>query len=197
MEHYFTEESTSKSEPKEIKLIYDKKVYPFITDQGVFSKGGLDFGTELLLKASMDRLEGEVLDLGCGYGPVGVLVYLNRGLICHMVDINKRALALAEKNLALNKARGKVYYSDGFSSVDRRFNTILFNPPIRRGKEIIYKLFEDARDHLLPGGRLIIVIQKKQGMASARKKLQEIYTSVTTLDKKAGYYVLEARLEKL
>ncbi len=195
MEHYFTEESTSPSEPREIKLFYNGRAYPFITDHGVFSKDRLDFGTEVMLKASMDRLEGSVLDLGCGYGPVGVLVNLERGLSCHMVDINRRALELARRNLKLNRAEGRVFYSDGFSEIEDKYDYILFNPPIRRGKELIYGLFSQARDHLKEGGSLIIVIQKKQGMASARKKLEELYERVEILDKKAGYYVLEASLE--
>lgn len=194
MEHYFSEKTKTPSDPKRIHLYFDNKSYPFITDHGVFSKEGLDFGTGLLLKTSMDRLSGKILDLGCGYGPVGVLVYLHRGLVCDMVDVNERALHLAKENLKLNRAQGNVFYSDGFSLITKKYDRILFNPPIRRGKELIYRLFEEAKDHLAPGGGLIIVIQKKQGMASAKKRLEELYTSVEVLDKKGGYYVLEARL---
>lgn len=195
MEHYFSEKTKTPSDPKRITLYFNKKGYPFITDRGVFSKDRLDFGTELLIKSSLNRLEGEVLDLGCGYGPVGILVYLHLGIVCHMSDVNQRALELAKKNLELNKAKGRVFYSDGFSKIDRSFDVILFNPPIRRGKEIIYPIFKEARQHLHPGGRLTIVIQKKQGMNSAKKRLEELFHSVVVLDKKAGYYVLEARRE--
>lgn len=194
MDHYFTEDARSQSEPREISLIYDNKTYRFITDQGVFSKNRLDFGTELLLKTTMEGLEGDVLDLGTGYGPVGVLVNLNRSISCDMVDVNRRALELARKNLELNRARGRVFYSDGFSRIDRTYDTILFNPPIRRGKELIYRLFEEAKSHLKEAGRLVIVIQKKQGMASAKKELERIYDRVEILDKRAGYYILEARI---
>ncbi|NLY36214.1 MAG: class I SAM-dependent methyltransferase [Tissierellia bacterium] len=194
MEHYFSEKTKTPSDPKRIELHFDNKSYPFITDHGVFSRDRLDFGTGLLLKTSMNSLSGKVLDLGCGYGPVGVLVYLNRGILCDMVDVNERALHLAKENLKLNRAQGEVFYSDGFSATEKAYDTILLNPPIRRGKEIIYGLFEEARHHLAPEGRLIIVIQKKQGMLSAKKKLEELYENVVILDKKGGYYVLEARL---
>lgn len=197
MEHYFTEESGSVSEPRKIDLYFDGQIYPFMSDHGVFSKDRLDYGTELLLKSTLPDLSGEVLDLGCGYGPVGVLVYLKTGLSCDMVDINRRALDLAEKNLELNRAQGKVFYSDGFSNIEKNYDVILLNPPIRRGKEVIYRLFSEAAAHLKEGGRLLIVIQKKQGMASARKKLEEIFHGLRVLDKKAGYYVLEARREKV
>ncbi|HZK09829.1 MAG TPA: methyltransferase [Clostridia bacterium] len=195
MEHYFSEKTKIPSDPKRITLYFNKKSYPFITDRGVFSKDRLDFGTDLLIKTSLDRISGEVLDLGCGYGPVGTLVYLHLGIVCHMSDVNQRALELAKKNLELNKAKGKVFYSDGFSKIDKKFDVILFNPPIRRGKETIYFLFKEARQHLYPGGRLMIVIQKKQGMKSAKKRLEELFANVVVLDKKAGYYILEARRE--
>ncbi len=193
MEHYYTENPNTPSEPKEITLYYEGEAYPFITDHGVFSKSKLDYGTNLLLKTSMESLEGKVLDLGCGYGPVGVLVYLHRKIICDMVDVNERALDLARKNLTRNHAKGNVFTSDGFSKIHEDYDAILLNPPIRRGKEVIYKLFEDAKEHLTPSGRLLIVIQKKQGMKSAKEKLESIYDEVNTLDKKGGYYILEAK----
>ena len=196
MEHYYSEQPNTPSEPTAIKLYYEKKAYPFITDHGVFSKARLDFGTDLLLKTTMDSLEGEVLDLGCGYGPVGVLVYLHKKIICDMVDVNERALDLARKNLKLNGAKGNVFSSDGFAKIEKNYDAILLNPPIRRGKEVIYRLFKEAKAHLAPGGRLLIVIQKKQGMKSAKEKLESLFVEVNTLDKKAGYYILEGKVDQ-
>lgn len=193
MEHYYSEQTDTPSEPKEIQLYFQGRAYPFITDHGVFSKNRLDFGTDLLLKTTMERLQGRVLDLGCGYGPVGVLVYLHKHILCDMVDVNQRALDLAKKNLKKNGAKGNVFSSDGFSQLEGFYDAILFNPPIRRGKEVIYRLFEEARDHLAPGGSLYLVIQKKQGMKSAKEKLESLFKEVHILDKKAGYYVLEAK----
>ena len=112
------------------------------------------------------------------------------------MDVNERALDLARKNLKLNGAKGNVFSSDGFAKIEKNYDAILLNPPIRRGKEVIYRLFKEAKAHLAPGRRLLIVIQKKQGMKSAKEKLESLFVEVNTLDKKAGYYILEGKVDQ-
>ncbi|WP_010652104.1 class I SAM-dependent methyltransferase [Oceanobacillus massiliensis] len=195
-EHYFSDKPQSKTSPKTWTYQLREKEYTFTSDVGVFSKNEVDFGSRLLINQFQEPdIAGEILDLGCGYGPIGISIagsYPERQVI--MVDINERALSLAEKNASLNQvANTAVVKSDRFSGlVERSFAAILTNPPIRAGKQVVHKMFEDSKAALLPNGELWVVIQKKQGAPSAMEKIENLFGNVEVVARDKGYYILRA-----
>ncbi len=191
-DHYYTENPASAHDERRIVLSILGQELTFTTDAGVFSRDGLDRGTELLLEA-LPELTGRVLDLGCGWGAVGVALgkkYPELGIV--MTDINSRAVELARRNLAANGVKAEVVQGDGFQSVAGDFDAIVTNPPIRAGKAVIYGLFAQARDRLRPGGALYLVIRKQQGAPSALKYLREIYAGAEVIDRGSGFHVIRA-----
>ena len=191
-DHYYTENPASAHDERRIVLSILGQELTFTTDAGVFSRDGLDRGTELLLEA-LPELTGRVLDLGCGWGAVGVALgkkYPTLGIV--MTDINSRAVELARRNLAANGVKAEVVQGDGFQSVAGDFDAIVTNPPIRAGKAVIYGLFAQARDRLRPGGALYLVIRKQQGAPSALKYLREIYAGAEVIDRGSGFHVIRA-----
>ena len=192
-DHYYTENPNSAHDERRIALRALGNDLTFVTDAGVFSRDGLDRGTEVLLEA-LPPLEGRVLDLGCGWGAVGVALGKRYpALDIVMTDINSRAVELARRNLAENGVTASVLQGDGFDAVEGRFDTIVTNPPIRAGKAVIYGLFARARDYLEPDGALYVVIRKQQGAPSALKYLKEIYSRAETVDRASGFHVLRAQ----
>ena len=133
-----------------------------------------------------------VLDIGCGYGPVGIAYKVfNPEANLVMTDVNDRALKLAKKNVELNRIDAEVHFSDSFSEIDSEYNLILTNPPIRAGKKVIYQIFADAHRHLKDRGQLIFVMNKKHGAPSAIKECESIYSLVEVINKKSGYYIIK------
>ena len=191
MSHYFSEKNeTLKSNPQKIAFRVNNTPLECITDHGVFSKDSFDRGTEILLQyVQVEDTYTTALDLGCGYGVVGI--YLNKvfGLDVDMVDINERALDLAKKNLELNHTKGNVFKSNGLDNVSRKYDLIVTNPPIRAGKETVYRFFEDSSEYLKENGTLYVVINKKHGADSAKRKLQTIYNTVNLAGRKKGFQV--------
>ena len=193
-DHYYTENPGSAHAERRIALRALGNALTFITDAGVFSRDGLDRGTELLLDA-LPPLKGRVLDLGCGWGAVGVALgkrYPELDIV--MTDINSRAVGLARRNLAENGVSATVLQGDGFAAVEGRFDAIVTNPPIRAGKAVVYALFDQAREHLNPGGALYAVVRKQQGAPSALKYLREIYSRAEIVDRGSGFHVMRAEL---
>ena len=191
-DHYYTENPNSAHDERRIALRALGNDLTFVTDAGVFSRDGLDRGTEVLLEA-LPPLEGRVLDLGCGWGAVGVALGKRYpALDIVMTDINSRAVELARRNLAENGVTAAVLQGDGFDAVEGRFDTIVTNPPIRAGKAVIYGLFARARDYLEPDGALYVVIRKQQGAPSALKYLREIYAGAEIIDRGSGFHVIRA-----
>ncbi|HOQ37624.1 MAG TPA: class I SAM-dependent methyltransferase [Acetivibrio sp.] len=193
MNHYYTQNPDT---PHDIGIIeYEVKgiKLQLTTDSGVFSKKKVDYGSNLLIN-SLPPASGNVLDIGCGYGVIGIsLAKLNPGSYVTMIDINERAVDLAEKNIKLNKVtNAKAMQSDGFSSVTDKFDMIVSNPPIRAGKKVIYPIFENSINYLNPGGAIFIVIQKKQGANSAFSKLEEIYGNCDVINKSGGYWIIRS-----
>lgn len=191
MSHYFTKtHDTLKSNPLEIAFRVHDEEFRMWSDDGVFSKSSLDRGTAVLLDIYRpSETVTSALDLGCGYGPIGLVMHELYGIQFDMVDVNDRAIALAKKNNELYKTANKVFYSDGFEHVEKTYDLIISNPPIRIGKEALYQLFTDARKYLNKDGVFVIVINKKHGALSALKHLDLTYEKVETLGKKKGFFV--------
>ncbi|WP_413304692.1 class I SAM-dependent methyltransferase [Bacillus sp. 1P10SD] len=195
-EHYYSRTQKVESDPKFWDFTLKNNLFRFKTDNGVFSKREVDFGSRLLIESfEMPQTAGFVLDVGCGYGPIGLSIakqYHDR--VVHMVDVNERAIQLSKENAALNKIENvKVYESDRLVSVkESNFAAILTNPPIRAGKQTVHDIFEQSYNHLVSTGELWVVIQKKQGAPSAIEKLKTLFSEVETIDKSKGYFIIKA-----
>ena len=191
-DHYYTENPGSEHEFRTVRCSALGVEAEFLIDAGVFSRDGLDTGTRALLEA-LPEPAGRVLDLGCGWGAVGVLLgkrWPKAEIV--MTDINRRAAELARHNLAQNGVTAQVFDGDGFENVPGDFDLIATNPPIRAGKAAIYALFADAKARLRPGGELYIVIRKQQGAPSALKYLREIFSEAEVVSRTAGFWVIRA-----
>ena len=193
-DHYYTRTPQSASRPAECSFTYRGIDLVFETDAGVFSRGEVDTGTRLLLEALPEEMHGEILDLGCGWGVIGISIARKwPGTKVTMADVNTRALDLSRKNAERNRAEVICAESDGMEALaDRNFDAVVTNPPIRAGKQVIYKMFADAAQRLKPGGALYLVIRKQQGAESCIRYLETIYAKVEKLDKSGGFWVLKA-----
>ena len=197
MDHYYSANPESESNEREIKYELKDRTFKFISDNGVFSKEHVDFATDFMLRTIIDdELEGSVLDMGCGYGVIGITVsnLCSKVSSVTLCDINNRAIDLATRNAERNRVvNANIFASDGFANVEGRFDIIITNPPIRAGKAVIYKMYEDAKEHLNDGGRFYLVINKKHGAPSTINYLNELYSEVEVLDKKAGFNVIRCK----
>ena len=193
MAHYFTNEELP-SDEKTIKCIINDIDFTFITDNGVFSKNGLDFGTRTLLEnLELDNIKGDVLDFGCGYGPIGIFISKVKNICVDMIDINLRSIDLSKKNSELNKVNTNVFYSNIYENIDKKYDFIISNPPIRVGNEILYKILFGAKNYLKDNGELWIVINKDQGAKTVMKNLEKEYT-VELVEKNKGFYIIKAKI---
>ena len=173
-----------------VDLLGEKMI--FLTDAGVFSKKMVDFGSQLLLKC-LEVNQGEtVLDVGCGYGPLGLSLAKAYGVQATMVDINNRALDLARQNAERNKVEATIFQSNIYEQVEGTFDHVISNPPIRAGKQVVHEIIEESKDFLETGGDLTIVIQKKQGAPSAKSKMEEVFGNCEIVKKDKGYYILRS-----
>lgn len=193
MKHYFTKNSNLKSKESDIYFKIKEKSFHFKTDNGVFSKSGLDFGSRLLIETILDIGDfNRILDLGCGYGPIGIIYkYFNNQSEVTMLDINDRATELSIKNCKINQQEAVVINNDGFEGLEESFDLIITNPPIRTGKKTIYKLFEDSYKHLNEEGQLVFVMNKQQGALSAIRFCEGIYKKVMVINKKSGFLIVQ------
>lgn len=191
-DHYFT--VSPESEHLHLSLNYNYRGYSlsFATDKGVFSRTEIDQGSDLLLSYLPETLNGSLLDMGCGYGTLGISIAKTiPSLTVDMVDVNERAILLTKENCQKNHVKANVFSSDGFSNVTEKYQTIVTNPPIRAGKQVIYAMFKEAKDHLLAQGALYIVIRKQQGAPSAKTYLETIFPSVSVIGKKSGFWIIQ------
>ncbi len=196
MAHYFTNDDV-KSNEKVINVIFKNKKYIMNTDNGVFSKKGLDFGTRTLLEnLPFEKLKGDVLDFGCGYGPIAIIVRDNSNVSVDAIDVNLRSLKLAQKNAILNKVDINFFESNIYENVIKKYDFIITNPPIRVGKEILYKILVEAKNYLKENGEVYFVINKEQGAKSVAKYLENYYL-VTIVDKNKGFYVINLKNKKI
>lgn len=201
MAYYFDKETNVTSNEKMLHVEIKGQIYKFYTDNNVFSKKYLDFGTRTLLESiDLTIIKGDVLDFGCGYGPIGI--YIKKICDCNvdMIDINDRALNLARKNGKLNKVDVNIFESDIYSNINKKYDNIITNPPIRVGKKVLYEILFKAKEYLKEKGCLYLVINKDQGAKSLYKDLQKVY-SVTILEKNKGFYIFKCQknwlIEKL
>jgi len=198
MEQYFTKNPTTEKEIYKFDWNIGKDRFYFYTSNSVFSKNGVDFGSMLLIETVIkenEKFNGRVLDLGCGYGPIGVIIaklLFNANVT--MSDINERALELTLMNAKENKTEGKieVINSEVFENIKDSYDMILTNPPIRAGKDVVFSFYEGAYEHLNEGGKFYVVIQKKQGAPSTKAKLESIFGNCETAEKKSGYFIFKA-----
>jgi 16S rRNA (guanine1207-N2)-methyltransferase len=195
--HYYSAKPESKHEDRNIEAELRGNQFTFQTDAGVFSKKGIDFGSRLLIETVDLSSINSLLDLGCGYGPVGVsLAKASPSLRVTMVDINERATQLAQENARRNRVESQIEIkvSDGFQQLEgQKFDAILCNPPIRVGKAFVFELFAASKDYLTASGCLWIVIRKQQGAATAKAELARLFSSVEQVTQKKGYCIFAAR----
>jgi 16S rRNA (guanine1207-N2)-methyltransferase len=194
-DHYYSPKPTAAHEPNQILINLRGKDFTFVTDAGVFSKKEIDFGSKLLIETMVIGRTDSVLDVGCGYGPIGLsaAVLADRGHVT-MIDINERAVLLSRDNAKRNDLTNvTVLQSNILEQVTGRlFNQILTNPPIRAGKEVVHQIFSQAYEALAPQGQLWVVIQKKQGAPSAFVKLETLFGNVQEVTKDKGYRIFKA-----
>lgn len=194
MGQYFDNEKL-KSELNIFKTRILNNEYSFYTDNGVFSKNKLDFGTRTLLESiDINEIHGKVLDVGCGYGVIDIILSKVTNASFEGIDVNLRALHLASMNVKLNNVSNvKFYESNVYENVNSKYNFIITNPPIRAGKDVVYKMLFGAKDYLKECGKLFFVMRKNQGVKSTIKDLKDIY-NVEVIDKKNGFFVIRCIL---
>lgn len=195
-DHYYSRDPESERDLREFDTDIRGRTFTFMTDASVFSRRGIDYGTYALIERLPLPLQGDVLDLGCGYGPIGlsVAVFSPEASVT-LVDINRRALELCRINAEKNGLDPmEVVLSDGVSALPGRyFHWIITNPPIRAGKRIVYRLFEQAYERLQESGEFWLVIHKKQGAPSALKKLQTLFPEVMVVARDKGYRIIRCK----
>ena len=196
LEQYFTNNPNLKSELRNIVYKYQGLTMSFFSDNGVFSKDKLDFGSTLLLETVFQNINNDnldILDVGCGYGFMGISLAKIKKAHVTMCDVNKRALHLAEKNASENGVSNsvKVIESDIYQNITDIYDLIITNPPIRAGKNVVYGILDGARDRLKAKGELWFVIRKDQGAKSTIKHVEENY-DVEIVTKSKGFYIVKA-----
>lgn len=195
MEHYFIE----KAHKKEDFFTFTENIlgqdYVFKSCDDVFSKDRVDYGTKVLIEtvAKNFDLSNKVLDIGCGYGPIAIVLASKfKNASFTLTDINNTAIMLSTENVQKNNIQNveKIYKSDGYEKVQGCFDYIVTNPPIKAGKQNLLNILVGAYEHLVTDGKLIFVIKKKHGEDSIKKHLQTIYKNVEILKRDSGYYIL-------
>jgi 16S rRNA (guanine1207-N2)-methyltransferase len=192
--HYYSENQDVPHSRKEVSFRFLDICITLITDSGVFSKDHLDPGSELLLQHISQQFNKQTFcDAGCGYGAIGITVkklFPNSSVT--MFDINQRAVETAIENCKSNNVQCEVIHSDGFDKISDSFDMIAINPPIRAGKTVIYRLFEEIEKHTSKEGILLVVIRKQHGAQSAMTKLIEIFGNCEMIDRSMGYWILKS-----
>ncbi|MBX9101152.1 class I SAM-dependent methyltransferase [Streptococcus anginosus] len=192
---YFAENPDAEHDIHELKVQLLGQKMTFLTDAGVFSKKMIDYGSQALLKCLDFHKQESVLDVGCGYGTLGLTLVKAKEVEATLVDINQRALDLARQNADRNQVLATIFQSNLYQNVEGRFHHIISNPPIRAGKQVVHEVIAGSYAHLLDGGDLTIVIQKKQGAPSAKAKMEDVFGNCEILKKDKGYYILRSRKE--
>ena len=192
MAHYFDYDPNQQLEYNTFTFFYYGRELVFETCSGVFSKDSIDAFSLLMVSTSDEHpVSGKVLDLGCGYGAVGILLKIRDPKIdLYQSDVNPLAVELTIENCRINDVESNVICSDGYERIDSSFDWVFFNPPIRAGNAVIHKLFDETKQRLNPNGKFMLVMQRKHGAASLLATLQTMYNDVTQIHKKNGVYVV-------
>ena len=198
LEHYFTNNDNLKSEIREIPYTVNNTTFTFLSDNGVFAKNKIDYAsaflTTLFLEHHPKLVGSKILDVGCGYGFIGIVVSKLTNANVDLIDINKRALHLCERNIKTNKVENcNAYLSDCYENVKNKYDYIITNPPIRAGKEVVNKILLGAKEHLSSDGELWCIVHKDQGAKSTKKMLEECY-NVEVVGKNKGFYCFKAKI---
>jgi 16S rRNA (guanine1207-N2)-methyltransferase len=192
--HYYTKDNDRlESEKHPVRFVVKDHPFLMMTDKGVFSKSGLDFGTRVLLENLTLNANQTVLDLGCGYGPIGIVLTALYQSRVTMVDINQRAVNLTKENARLAKVEVEAIQSDGFEKIEGVFDVIVTNPPIRAGKKVIYGWYADSAKYLSENGTFYLVVNKNQGAPSTITELNRFYSKVDVVCKKSGYHLISCQ----
>lgn len=196
MSQYFDNVDLKSNIEKYKTRIFDKE-FCFNTDNGVFSKSKLDFGTRCLLEnLPLEEIKGEILEVGCGYGVIPIILTRTVDKIDSFdaVDVNKRALHLAEMNKKENfSPKVNFFLSNCYQNINKKYDVIISNPPIRAGKNIVYEIVMNARNYLKEDGKLFIVINKDQGAKSLYKDLEKVY-KCELINKNKGFWIIKCIL---
>jgi 16S rRNA (guanine1207-N2)-methyltransferase len=195
-DHYFTNQPSSKNDKKVFSFTLRGNDLEFQSDSGVFSRSEVDFGSRVLIeKFTFPTVDGNILDVGCGYGPIGLSIAKDQpNRTVEMIDVNLRAIELAQENAKENKIENvKIYESSIYENVTGEYAAILTNPPIRAGKDVVHGILKGSYEKLLSGGELWVVIQKKQGAPSALELLRTLYDEVEVVKKEKGYYIIKCK----
>ena len=195
--HYYQkEQSDLHSNPNTFDFNFKGLNLKYKTDDGVFSKKYIDYGSFVMLNTYVpNNVEGPVLDMGAGYGALGITISKLYDLNVHMCEINERAYNLIKENAKRNKANNvEVYHSDLFEALpeNQKFASIVTNPPIRAGKQVVFAIYDGSYERLVSGGELWVVIQKKQGAPSSKTHLEELFGNCEIVNKDKGYYILKS-----
>ena len=193
--HYYSKtQENVESKPSQYIFNFRENKFIFHTDNGVFSKDYIDYGSFVMLKSFIPNdLDYPILDMGAGYGPIGIVVSKIHNKKTVMCEINERAYNLILKNIEQNKADSIAYHSDLYEAVDNmQFSSIITNPPIRAGKSVVYAIYDGAYERLVSGGELWVVIQKKQGAPSSKDHLISVFGNCEVVNKDKGYYILKS-----
>ena len=194
MSHYFVNDKNLKNEYRSFEYNFKDKRLKFTSNTGVFSKDRLDFGTHVMLQALPDfTSKNTLLDVGCGVGCIGIpLAKVYSNLNITMIDVNERCIELSKKNAEDNNVKVCVLLSDLYENVNSKYDVIISNPPIRAGKKVVFGVVEEGYNFLNGKGEIYIVIQKKQGADSMKKKMEEVYGNVEVIAKEKGYYIFKS-----
>lgn len=197
-DHYYTNDPSSTHQFQHFSFSLKGKTFTFKTDNGVFSKHTIDYGSRVLIETFQpnDKLSGTLLDVGCGYGAIGLSLarFVEK---VEMIDINERAIGLAKENAAANQIKNVTIHTSNLYEkvIETSYSAIVSNPPVRAGKKVVHDILQYAYPLLKEKGQLTIVLQKKQGAKSAAKKMEEVFGNVHTLAKEKGYYILQSTKE--
>lgn len=194
--HYFINKEHKEADFFTFSTVYNDKRYLIHSCSDVFSKNSLDYGSLVLVNTVLKEgfLDGEVLDMCCGYGTIGLLLSDNTNANIDMCDINSTAVMLAQKNAKENSVNvGEIFESNMFEGVKKNYNHIVSNPPIKTGKKLLLEFADGAYSHLTNGGTLTVVIKKNLGADSFKKYLIGLFGNCDILKRDKGYYILHAK----
>ncbi|MGP5429948.1 class I SAM-dependent methyltransferase [Enterococcus malodoratus] len=193
--HYYSENPETAHDLHQWSFELAGKNFQFVTDSGVFSRGTVDYGSRVLIEhfEAEDLPAGTLLDVGCGYGPIGLALAHQTQRPVEMIDVNNRAVELAQENAKRNGIEADIHQSNIYETLHQEtYAAIISNPPIRAGKKVVHQILIEAEPLLKVGGSLTIVIQKKQGAPSAKSRMEEVFGNAEIVAKDKGYYIIRS-----